>query len=40
VERVRHQPTSGAYGLAQALPAVKMATAGPAWHTDPTTQLR
>jgi LysM repeat protein len=32
-------PTSGAYGLGQALPAAKMATAGPAWRDDPGTQL-
>jgi LysM repeat protein len=32
-------PTSGAYGLAQALPATKMATAGPGWRDDPATQL-
>ncbi len=31
--------SSGAYGLAQALPATKMATAGPGWRDDPTTQL-
>ena len=32
-------PASGAYGLAQALPASKMATAGPDWATNPATQL-
>jgi LysM repeat protein len=31
--------SSGAYGLAQALPATKMVTAGPEWRDDPTTQL-
>lgn len=31
--------SSGAYGLAQALPAGKMATAGPDWRTNPATQL-
>jgi murein DD-endopeptidase MepM/ murein hydrolase activator NlpD len=33
-------PSSGAYGLAQALPGSKMAAAGPAWRDDPATQLR
>ena len=33
-------PTSGAYGIAQALPASKMASAGPDWRTDVTTQIR
>jgi LysM repeat protein len=32
-------PRSGAYGLAQALPGTKMATAGPRWRDDPATQL-
>ncbi|MFC0439679.1 LysM peptidoglycan-binding domain-containing protein [Kutzneria buriramensis] len=32
-------PTSGAYGLAQALPGSKMAAAGPDWATNPATQL-
>jgi cell wall-associated NlpC family hydrolase len=32
-------PASGAYGLAQALPAAKMAAFGPDWRTDPATQL-
>ena len=32
--------SSGAYGLAQALPAGKMASAGADWRTDPATQLR
>ena len=31
---------SGAYGLPQALPAHKMASAGPDWRTNPWTQLR
>ena len=31
---------NGAYGLAQALPGIKMATAGLDWLTNPTTQLR
>ncbi|MGW1626931.1 C40 family peptidase [Streptomyces sp. NPDC002172] len=33
-------PTSGAYGLAQAVPGSKMARYGGDWRTDPTTQLR
>jgi len=32
-------PTSGAYGIPQALPAGKMATAGPDWRTNPATQI-
>ncbi|MBR7679157.1 transglycosylase SLT domain-containing protein, partial [Streptomyces daliensis] len=32
-------PSSGAYGLVQALPATKMASAGSDWKTNPTTQL-
>ena len=32
-------PSSGAYGLGQALPAGKMATAGPDWRDNPATQL-
>jgi hypothetical protein len=31
---------SGAYGIPQALPGDKMASAGPNWMTDPTTQIR
>ncbi|HEY7042855.1 MAG TPA: lytic transglycosylase domain-containing protein [Nocardioidaceae bacterium] len=30
---------SGAYGIPQALPAEKMASAGPNWRTDPATQI-
>jgi resuscitation-promoting factor RpfB len=30
---------SGAYGIPQALPGSKMASAGPNWRTDPTTQI-
>jgi hypothetical protein len=30
---------SGAYGIPQALPGSKMASAGPNWQTDPTTQI-
>jgi hypothetical protein len=33
-------PTSGAYGIPQSLPAIKMATAGADWRTDPVTQIR
>ncbi|MEU9255942.1 lytic transglycosylase domain-containing protein [Streptomyces sp. NPDC048270] len=33
-------PSSGAYGLLQALPASQMASAGPDWHTDPATQIK
>ncbi|MFE7134954.1 transglycosylase SLT domain-containing protein [Streptomyces sp. NPDC057638] len=33
-------PSSGAYGLVQALPANKMATAGSDWRTNPATQIK
>lgn len=33
-------PTSGAYGLPQALPPDKMASAGKDWRTNPSTQLK
>ncbi|MFV0135441.1 transglycosylase SLT domain-containing protein [Streptomyces sp. HMX87] len=33
-------PSSGAYGLFQALPASKMASAGSDWRTNPLTQMR
>ncbi|GGT26864.1 transglycosylase SLT domain-containing protein [Streptomyces purpureus] len=33
-------PSSGAYGLVQALPASKMATAGADWKTNPATQIK
>jgi len=33
-------PSSGAYGIPQALPASKMASAGADWRTDPATQIR
>jgi len=33
-------PSSGAYGIPQALPASKMAAAGPDWLTNPVTQMR
>ena len=32
-------PSSGAYGIPQALPASKMASAGADWRTNPTTQI-
>ena len=32
-------PASGAFGIPQALPAVKMASAGPDWTSDPYTQI-
>ncbi|GAB2724565.1 hypothetical protein GCM10010442_52430 [Kitasatospora kifunensis] len=32
-------PSSGAYGLGQALPASKMASAGADWRTNPRTQI-
>lgn len=33
-------PSSGAYGIPQSLPAYKMATAGADWRTNPLTQIR
>ena len=33
-------PTSSAYGIPQALPGSKMASAGPNWRTDAETQIR
>ena len=39
----KHQATnasSGAYGLFQALPAGKMASAGADWRTNPATQIK
>lgn len=33
-------PGSGAYGIPQALPGSKMASAGPDWQTNPDTQVR
>ncbi|KAA0025031.1 hypothetical protein FOY51_00565 [Antrihabitans cavernicola] len=33
-------PSSGAYGLAQALPAGKMGDTGPDWLINPLTQIR
>jgi hypothetical protein len=34
------EPTTGAYGLCQSLPAYKMAAAGDDWQTNPVTQLK
>jgi hypothetical protein len=33
-------PSSGAYGIPQALPGAKMASAGPDWQSDAATQIR
>lgn len=33
-------PTSGAYGIPQSLPASKLATAGDDWKTNPATQIK
>jgi resuscitation-promoting factor RpfB len=33
-------PSSGAYGIPQALPASKMASAGSDWETNPATQIK
>lgn len=33
-------PSSSAYGIPQALPGSKMATAGPDWQTNPITQIK
>jgi hypothetical protein len=33
-------PSSGAYGIPQALPGSKMATAGPEWQTNAATQIK
>ncbi|MGE5828678.1 MAG: transglycosylase SLT domain-containing protein [Micromonosporaceae bacterium] len=38
-ERARN-PSSGAYGIPQALPATKLATAGADWRTNPATQIK
>lgn len=34
-----HNTSSGAYGIPQALPGTKMATAGADWQTNPATQI-
>ncbi len=33
-------PSTGAYGIPQAVPGSKMSSAGPDWQTDATTQIR
>lgn len=38
--RVNAANPSGAYGIPQALPGSKMASAGPNWRTNPTTQIK
>jgi hypothetical protein len=38
--RYNAENASGAYGIPQALPGSKMASAGPDWQTDPTTQIK
>jgi hypothetical protein len=38
--RYNAENASGAYGIPQALPGDKMATAGADWQTDPTTQIK
>ena len=35
-----YNASSGAYGIPQALPGSKMASAGPDWHDNPVTQVR
>jgi len=35
-----NNPSSGAYGIPQALPGSKMATAGADWQTNPATQIK
>lgn len=35
-----YNPSSGAYGIPQALPGSKMASAGPDWQTSAATQIR
>ena len=40
LERPRRQPVLGAYGIPQALPGSKMASAGADWATNPVTQIR
>ena len=36
----RGEPASGAYGIPQALPGSKMASAGADWQTNPATQIK
>jgi hypothetical protein len=33
-------PSSGAYGILQSLPASQMSSAGPDWKTNPATQIK
>jgi hypothetical protein len=39
-DRTASNPSSGAYGIPQALPGEKMAGAGADWRTNPVTQIR
>lgn len=39
-ETTVRNPSSGAYGIPQALPASKMSTAGPDWRNNPVTQIQ
>lgn len=39
-DRFARNPSSGAYGIPQALPASKMASAGADWRTNPATQIK
>lgn len=39
-DHLAENPSSGAYGIPQSLPATKMAVVGPDWRTDPETQIR
>jgi hypothetical protein len=38
--RYAYNPYSGAYGIPQALPGSKMASAGPNWRSNASTQIR
>jgi hypothetical protein len=38
--RLARNPSSGAYGIPQALPGSKMASVGADWRTNPVTQIR
>jgi hypothetical protein len=38
--RYAFNPSSGAYGIPQAVPGSKMASAGPHWRSNPATQIR
>jgi hypothetical protein len=39
-DETAENPSSGAYGIPQALPGTKMATAGSDWRTNPATQIK